>query len=149
MDISGTQKIKASQEQVFHALLTPDVLKNSVPGCESAEYVEIDGIRQLKLVISTSIPGLKGPYNIYLLTREAVEPSRLVVFAEPYNDMGTIKVECAMDLTPDPVGTKLDYTSSAEMTGKIASMPEFVAKPTIKSMLDKFFSNLEKQVSAS
>ncbi len=79
MDVSGSQKVKALRPHVFNALLDPEVLKKSVPGCDSAEFVDFPTGRQLKLTVSPSIPGLKGPYNVFLQTGEVVAPSRVVL----------------------------------------------------------------------
>ena len=149
MDISGNQKIKASREQVFNALLNPDVLKKSIPGCEDAELVDAWGERQLKVVITTGVPGFKGPYEIFLQTSDVAAPAHLVLHAEPSSSVGTVKATCTVDLSDDPAGTNLNYNAHAEMSGKIASVPEIIAKPAVKTSLDKFFSNFEKQVSSN
>ena len=149
MDISGSQKIKASRERVFNALQNPEVLKNSIPGCEGAEFVDAWGERQLKVVITTGVPGFKGPYEVFLQTSDVTSPTHLVLHAEPSSSVGTIKATCTVDLSDDPAGTHLNYTAHAEMSGKIASVPDIVAKPAVKTSLNKFFSNFEKQVGAN
>ena len=52
MNISGSQKVKAPRMQVFTALLNPHVLQESIPGCESAELVDMADGQQLKLKIA-------------------------------------------------------------------------------------------------
>jgi uncharacterized protein len=147
MDVSGNQQVKAPRPQVFNALLDPEVLKKSVPGCESAEFVDFPTGRQLKLIVSPSIPGLKGPYNVFLQTGEVVAPSRVVMIAEPTSSMGSIKATCTIDLTEDNIGTTLHYKANAVMDGKIAATPDMIAKGAVKVALDQFFKNFEKQVS--
>ncbi len=147
MDITGSQKIKAPRQQVFSALLNPDVLKESIPGCESAQLVEIGGSQQLKLKISPNIPGLKGPYVVFLQTGTVVPPSRVVLIAEPTSSLGSIKATCTVDLTDEADGTNLSYNAHAEMEGKIAATPEIILKGAVKVALDQFFKNFEKQVS--
>jgi carbon monoxide dehydrogenase subunit G len=147
MDITGSQKIKAPRAQVFSALLNPDVLKESVPGCESATLVEIGGSQQLKLKISPNIPGLKGPYVVFLQTGEVVPPSRVVLIAEPTSSLGSVKATCTVDLTDEADGTNLSYNAHAVMEGKIAATPEIILKGAVKVALDQFFKNFEKQVS--
>ncbi len=148
MDISGNQKIKAPQQQVFAALLNPEVLKNSIPGCESAKLVDFHGKQQLKVRISPNIPGLKGPYVVFLQTGDVVAPSRVVIIAEPSSSMGSVKAICTIALSPDAGGTNLAYDAHAEMEGKVASIaPEFVLKGAVKLALDQFFKGFEKQVS--
>ncbi len=147
MDVSGSNKIKASRQQVFQALLNPEVLKNSVPGCESAEFVDFPTGRQLKMAVSPDLPGLKGPYTIYLQTGEVIAPSRVVLITEPTSSLGSIKATCAVDLNEVADGTDLNYNAHAEMTGKIAAIPDMILKGTVKGALDRFFKNFEKQVS--
>jgi uncharacterized protein len=148
MNISGSQKIKAPRPQVFSALLNPGVLQESIPGCESAKVVDMAGGQQLKLKISPNIPGLKGPYVVFLQTSEVVPPSRVVMIAEPKSSMGAIRATCAVDLAEEADNTILSYNAHAEMEGKIASTPEIILKGAVKVALDQFFKNFEKQVSA-
>jgi uncharacterized protein len=147
MDVSGNQKVKAPRQQVFHALLEPEVLKKSVPGCEGAEFVDFPTGRQLKLTVSPGIPGLKGPYDVFLQTGEVVEPSRVVLIAEPTSSIGSIKATCTIDLTDEPEGTLLTYNGSATMEGKISATPDMIINGAMKVALSNFFKNFEKQVS--
>ena|SRR5437588_9150072 len=149
MDVSGSQKVKAPRPQVFNALLNPEVLKHCVPGCEEAEFVDFPSGRQLKLVVSPSIPGLKGPYNIFLQTGEVIAPSRVVLIAEPTSSLGSIKATCTIDLTDDGEVTLLTYHGYSEMEGKIAATPDMVINGAMKMALGQFFKNFEKQVSAA
>ena len=146
MDVSGSQKVKAPRPYVFNALLDPEILKKSVPGCDNAEFVDFPTGRQLKLIVSTSIPGLKGPYNVYLQPVEIAAPSRVVLKAEPHNSMGSIKATCTIDLTEDDAGTNLIYNANAIMNGKIAATPDIIVKGAVKVALDQFFKNFEKQM---
>src|SRR5947209_16487962 len=147
MNISGNQKIKAPRPEVFFALLNPEILQESIPGCESAELVDMAGGQQMKLKISPSIPGLKGPYNVFLQTGEVIAPSRVVLIAEPTSSVGSIRATCTIDLTDDAEGTQLNYSGHAEMEGKIAATPDLVINGAMKMALSQFFKNFEKQVS--
>src|SRR5437762_13015335 len=109
MDVSGSQKVKALRPHVFNALLDPEVLKKSVPGCDSAEFVDFPTGRQLKLTVSPTIPGLKGPYNVFLQTAEVVAPSRGVPIAAPTSSMGSIKATCTLDFNAHGGATNLNY----------------------------------------
>ncbi len=150
MDVSGSQKVKAPRPQVFSALLDPEVLKKSVPGCDNAEFVDFPTGRQLKLTVSPSIPGLKGPYKVFLqIGSQSRTPAMdtVVLIAEPTSRIGSIKATCAIELTDEPEGTLLNYNGSAEMDGKIAATPDMIINGAMKVTLSSFFKNFEKQVS--
>src|SRR5947209_19037657 len=125
MDISGSQKIKAPRQQVFNALLNPDVLKESIPGCESAKLVDFNGVQQLKLKISPNFPGFKGPYVVFVQTGEVIPSSRVTLIAEPTSSIGSIKANCVVDLVEESADvTGLAYQAHADREGKIAATPE-------------------------
>jgi uncharacterized protein len=147
MDISGNQKIKASQQRVFQALFDPAVLKSSIPGCDSAEYREGPAGRELVLTVSPSVPGLKGPYSVPLRTEDVVEPSHLVIVSEPSSSVGSVKARCTVDLVADGDATVVNYAAHATLDGKIGAIPEIIIKPALKGAVDHFFKNLEKQIS--
>ena len=146
MDVNGNHKVKAPRQQVFQALLNPEVLKNSVPGCDSAEFVDFPTGRQLKLKVSPSIPGMKGPYKVFLQTGEVVAPSRIVFLAGPRGSEGSVKATCVVDLVDDAEGTVLNYNAHADLEGKFAAVPDMVLNGAMKMALNHFFKNFEKQV---
>jgi carbon monoxide dehydrogenase subunit G len=148
MDVKGSHKVKAPRTMVFQALLNPEILKNSVPGCDSAEFVDFPTGRQLKLKVSPSIPGLKGPYKVFLQTGEVVAPSRIVFLAGPKSSEGSIKATCEVELADDAEGTMLNYNAHADLEGKFSAVPDMVLNGAMKMALNHFFKNFEKQVVA-
>ncbi len=148
MEISGSHKIKASQQQVFQALLNPAVLKESVPGCSEAEFAEVPWAtgRHIKLVIALNIPGLSGSFNVFVKPEDVIEPSHLVLVSSPSSSVGTINARCVVDLLNEGEVTAVNYVTEATLEGKVAATPEFVIKTAVKSTLDRFFKNLEKHI---
>lgn len=148
MEITGTHKVNVPQAQVFQALLNPEVLKESIPGCSAAEYVELpwESGRQIKLTISPNIPGMSGPYTVFVKPEEVVEPSHLVLVSTPSSAIGSIKARCVVDLVNEGEQTTINYATNATLEGKLAATPEFVIKTGVKGALDHFFKHLEKHI---
>lgn len=146
MEVTGHQKIKAPRQQVFQALLNPQVLQNSIPGCDSAEFVDFPTGRQLKLTISPNFPGLKGRYTIYVQTGEVLAPSRVVFMTSPSSSLGSIRATCITDLTEEASGTNLSYNAHAQIEGKLSATPDIIINGAVKVALNQFFKNFEKQV---
>ncbi|GCE48643.1 carbon monoxide dehydrogenase subunit G [Thermosporothrix hazakensis] len=146
MQFQGSRKLNASPDAVFQALLSPEKLKNSIPGCEHAEYVDEGDSRQIKLIVTPNLPGLKGAYKVLVQPADVVQPSHLVYIAEPSSSIGSIKARCTIDLTNDAGGTLLNYDAQATLSGSLGAIPEMIVKPAVKSALEHFFKNLEKQI---
>ncbi|GER87109.1 carbon monoxide dehydrogenase [Dictyobacter vulcani] len=146
MDIAGHQKIKASQQRVFQGILNPEILQQCLPGCQTAEYVDLPEGRQIKILISPNFPGFKGPYTIYLQPTEVVAPSHIVLQAAPSSSIGSIKTLCKIDLAEEGAFTNLVYNASTVLEGKIANTPEFIIKTAVKGAMDHFFKNFEKLI---
>ncbi len=146
MEVKGTQKIKATRNRVFSALLNPDILKNSIPGCTSAECENLPTGQQIRLKLTPNVPGFKGPYTIYLNPIEVSGPSHIVYVTEPSNAHGRVKATCTVKLAEDTDGTLLAYNGNAELSGKIAATPEVILSGILKTALTQFFKSFEKQV---
>lgn len=150
VEIVGSQKVNASQRQVFQALLDPKVLKESIPGCSEAEYAEMpwapENGRQIRLIISPNFPGLNGRYEIFIKPEDLIEPSHLVLTSSPSSSVGSIDARCIAALVDEGPQTTINYLTTATLGGKIAVTPEFVIKTAVKGALDYFFKNLEKHI---
>src|SRR5579862_8036170 len=147
MDFTGSQTIKAPRHQVFSALLNPEAIKNSIPGAEAAEFVDFPTGRQLKLTVAISLPVLSGSHTIFLQTGEVIPDSRVTLITEPSSSHGKVKAVCTVDLTDAPEGTLLTYNAHADREGAVAAIPELIVKGAVKTALDTFFKNFEKQAS--
>lgn len=150
VEIVGSQKIEASQRQVFSALLDPKILKESVPGCSEAEYAETPWApekgRHIRLVISPNFPGLSGPYEIFIQLEDLIEPSHLVLTSSPSSSLGSIDARCIIALVDEGSETTINYLTTATLSGKIAVTPETMIRAAVKGALDHFFKNLEKHI---
>ncbi|WP_144436227.1 SRPBCC family protein, partial [Roseibium album] len=60
MDISGSQLIPASREEVWRALNDPEVLKACIPGCESLEKTSET---EMNAAVTTKIGPVKAKFK--------------------------------------------------------------------------------------
>ena len=84
MEILGSQVIPASQQVVWNALNSPEVLKKCLPGCESVELVSPD---LFKVVITAAIGPLKAKFNGTLNVTEANPPQSCVLIFEGHDNL--------------------------------------------------------------
>ncbi len=146
MKQNGTHKFKASSAQVFQAILDPAILKASIPGCSLVEYTTSD---RLNIEISTTIPGLKGPYLLTLNIVNRQAPSYLELQLARQGRGGSINAIAQVNLVDEADGALLTYNANADLAGTVAVVNNPVGQGILKNMLSGFFKNLDKSIEAA
>ncbi len=146
MKLNGTRKFKASSEQVFNAILNPEILKSSIPGCNSAAYASPN---QIAVEITTPLPGLHGPFPIDIDIANKQAPSSVDLQVQLEGKDGSVNAVCKISVADEAEGTLLTYDAKADLTGLIAIADNPVGQPIVKASLNSFFKNLEKALEAS
>ncbi|GAC1657220.1 MAG: carbon monoxide dehydrogenase subunit G [Ktedonobacteraceae bacterium] len=143
MKLSGTHKFKASSQQVFNAILNPNVLKECIPGCNSVEYLDANS---LKANITTPLPGFKGPYGAVIRIAQCQEPSLLVLEVQRKGRGGSIKATSSINIADEADGALLTYNAVADLEGAIAMADNPLGQGVTKKQLGAFFTNLDKVI---
>jgi uncharacterized protein len=144
MKLNGTHKFKANSTQVYNAILNPEVLKNSIPGCESVEVLDANHI---KANITTQLPGLHGPYGVVFNIVRTQAPNFLELQAERNGRGGSIKLGTQIQIADQPDGALLSYEANADLEGPIAVVNNPLGQGVTKNALGTFFKNLDKTIS--
>ena len=138
--MSGEATLPASRTKVWELLNDPEVLKASIPGCESLERTGDHGFAATaKVKIGPVAATFKGtveltdivPNEGYTIAGEG--SGGIAGFAK-----GGAKVKLA---DADGGGTLLHYDVEAQVGGKIAQLGSRLIDGVAKSMADKFFAN--------
>ena len=144
MEILGSQIIPASQQAVWDALNSPDVLKKCLPGCESVERVSPD---LFKVVITAAIGPLKAKFNGTLQVTEANPPASCVlVFEGQGGAVGFGKGTSSVTLKQLENGTELNYSAQAHVGGKLAQIGSRLIDSVAKKMSDDFFKAFNSEL---
>ena len=143
MKLNGTHKFKASSQQVYNAILNPQVLKACIPGCDSVEYLDAN---RLRANITTPLPGFKGPYGAVIHIAQRQEPSMLVLEVQRKGKGGAINATSHINITDEADGTLLTYNATADLEGPIALADNPLGHGITKKSLGTFFTNLDKVI---
>ena len=147
MEMSGVQLIPAPQRVVWDALNDPEMLKASVPGCESIERTG-DNEYQVQMVARV------GPVSAKFkgkLTLSDVKPpdSYSIAFEGQGGPAGFAKGGAHVRLTPEAEKTKLSYDVKASVGGKLAQIGSRLVDAAAKKVADDFFRNFNQKVGAA
>ena len=144
MEISGEHRFQAPRTVVWEALLDPQALKASMPGCERLEPT---GPETYDITIKVGIAAIKGTYsgNVKVTDRKPEDSYRLVVGGS--GKPGSVQGDATMTLTDDGDGrTLVRYTGDVKAQGAIARLGSRLLGGAAKLMIGQFFKGMEKQV---
>lgn len=144
MEILGSQIIPASQQAVWDALNSPDVLKKCLPGCESVELVSPD---LFQVLITAAIGPLKAKFKGTLHVTEINAPqSCVLVFEGQGGAVGFGKGSSSVTLKTVEGGTELSYSAQAHVGGKLAQIGSRLIDSVAKKMSDDFFKAFNQEL---
>ena len=144
MEMSGEQRIALPQAQVWAGLNDPEVLKASIPGCESIERVSDT---EYKVAITAAVGPVKAKFNGKLLLSDVNAPtSYRLAFEGSGGAAGFGKGGAQVSLAPDGGGTKLSYVANAQVGGKLAQVGSRLIDGVAKKMADEFFQRFNEKL---
>jgi carbon monoxide dehydrogenase subunit G len=147
MEMQGSVVIPAPRQAVWDALNDPEVLKQSIPGCQSINQIsptEIDASVRAKVgPVSATFQGKVtlsdlDPPNGYTISGEGKGGAA-----------GFAKGGAKVKLTDEAEGTRLTYDVSATVGGKLAQIGSRLIDQTSKKLADEFFQNFSRNVGAA
>jgi carbon monoxide dehydrogenase subunit G len=142
MKIEGTQELHVPREQVYAALIDPQVLQRCIPGCESLEKTGDDSYA---VTIKAGIGAIKGTFkgNVRLEDMRAPEHYRIVVDGK--GGPGFVKGSGDFDLEDTGGATLIRYTGELQVGGAIAGIGQRMIEGAAKMMASRFFKALEAE----
>ncbi len=144
MDMTGERRIPAPRARVWEALNNPDVLKASIPGCESMEKL---GENELKATAAVKIGPIAARFTGKVQLLDLDPPNSYRIEGEGQGGVaGFAKGGAGVRLADDGDGTLLTYDVKAQVGGKIAQLGARLIDATAKQMADAFFNNFSKAV---
>ena len=146
MQLSDVKIIKASPEDVWAAILNPEVLKLCVPGCESMTGSVEEGF---EATVKQKIGPVSATFGGVVKFSD-IEPGRAVTLTGEGKGgaAGFAKGGAKVTLAPVEGGTELSYEVDASVGGKIAQLGSRLIDGFAKKMADEFFTRFQDALEA-
>ncbi|HQT79703.1 MAG TPA: carbon monoxide dehydrogenase subunit G [Rhodopila sp.] len=146
MDMTGERRIPAPRQTVWDALNNPEVLKASIPGCESLEKTGDD---QMKATAAVKVGPISARFNGKVQLSDMDPPNSYTISGEGQGGVaGFAKGGAKVMLADEGPATLLTYQVNAQVGGKLAQLGGRLIDATAKQMADAFFDRFGKQVEA-
>jgi uncharacterized protein len=139
MTMTGDVTLPADRPKVWALLNDPEVLKASIPGCESLEKTGDNGFAA---VVKTKIGPVSATFRGKVELTDIVPLVGYTIKGEGEGGIaGFAKGGAKVSLADAPGGALLHYDVEAHVGGKIAQLGARLIDGVAKNMADKFFAN--------
>ncbi|HSM54663.1 MAG TPA: carbon monoxide dehydrogenase subunit G [Candidatus Sulfomarinibacteraceae bacterium] len=145
MKLEGRYTFDAPREVVWEAFLDPEILANTMPGCEKLERVgdnEFEGEMQVR------VGPVQGVFQgtVKLSNLQAPESYRMKVSGK--GPSGFLNGEGDVRLEESEEGTVMHYSGNAQVGGRIAQVGQRLMDSSARAITKQSLDNLAQQIAA-
>jgi carbon monoxide dehydrogenase subunit G len=146
MEMSGEERIPASQADTWAALNDPEILKACVPGCEA---IELQSENEYQVLMVARVGPVSAKFKGKLALSDLNPPhSYAIAFEGQGGAAGFGKGAARVQLAPDGDGTTLSYQVQASVGGKLAQIGSRLVDAAARKIATDFFAAFNEKVAA-
>lgn len=146
MDMSGEFRIAAPRERVWQALNDPEILKQSIPGCEEIEKLSPT---EFTAKVTAKVGPVKARFGGKVTLSDLDPPNGYRITGEGQGGAaGFAKGGADVRLEQDGSDTILRYQVQASVGGKLAQIGSRLIDGTARKMADDFFARFAAAVAS-
>ena len=147
MNFQGTQVLNQTLQRVWDALLDPQVLKQSIAGCDQFERTSDT---EYASSVKVSIGPVSARFASTMTLLDMAPPTACTLrFAGQGGVAGFGKGEARVTLTAlAPDQTRLDWQADAQVGGKLAQLGARLIEGSVRKMSEDFFVRFAAQLEA-
>ena len=143
MKISGNYSFDAAPPVVWERLLSPDVLRNCIPGCK--EFTVVDDAHY-QVSMSVGVGMIRGDYSADVTLADMEQETSLRMLVVGKGSAGSIQGNGQLRLSASNGGTSVELDGDAQVTGVVARVGQRLLSSVSRKMMDQFFSCLKTQI---
>jgi carbon monoxide dehydrogenase subunit G len=144
MTMTGEVQLPAARQTVWQKLNDPDVLKATIPGCESLEKTSDTSFQAVAV---TKIGPVKARWKGKVTLTDLDPPNGYRIVGEGEGGVaGFAKGGANVKLSDKDGGTLLSYDVEAQIGGKLAQLGQRLINGAAKKMADEFFQKFAAAV---
>jgi uncharacterized protein len=144
MKISGADTIDFPVATVWDALLDPQVLVSTIPGCER---LEATGDNAYAMTVTAGVASIRGTYSGSCTLSDLEPHESLVMTLQGSGAPGTIGATVDVRFEEVEQGaTRISYEADAVVGGMVGGVGQRMLTSVSKRMANEFFSNVASAI---
>ncbi len=146
MDMTGEYRLAAPRAKVWAALNDPEILKQSIPGCEEVQKISDT---ELSAKVLAKVGPVQARFAGKVTLSDFDPPNGYKISGEGTGGAaGFAKGGATVHLADDGSGTLLTYKVEAQVGGKLAQIGSRLIDATARKMAGDFFQRFAQVVDA-
>ena len=147
MELTGAMLMAAPRDKVWQALNDPNVLVHCIPGCEEVQQISATETHTRVLL---KMGPVRARFVGKILMRD-IRPAEgcTLDFQGSGGAAGFARGTSVVTLATEGEGTRLQYTASASVGGKLGQIGGRMIDASAKQMAEQFFSALQAQLAGT
>jgi uncharacterized protein len=146
MKLTAEQRIAAPRQRVWEALNDPEVLRASIPGCQSLDKVADD---RFTATVEVKVGPIGARFKGAVSLTDLDPPNGYTLLLEGSGGIaGSVKGSAKVRLSEYPGGTLISYEVEAQVGGRMAQLGGPIIDATSKQLAGKFFGRFGEIVTA-
>lgn len=147
MKVAGEAVVNAPVEKVWNALLDPQVLVRTIPGCER---LETTGENAYAMTITAGVASIKGTYAGTCELSDLKTHESLVMRAAGSGAPGTVSTDVIVGFSDQGDGTtRITYAADAVVGGMVGGVGQRMLTSVSKRMAGEFFGSVDGVLSGA
>ena len=143
MKLAGSYQISLKKQKVWEALNDPEILKQSIPGCEEFKK---NSETEFEATATNKIGPFNASFTGNIELKEINAPNSYIIEGSGNSPVGLASGSAKVNLEDNGDGTKLIYEVNANVGGKIAQVGSRLIDMTAKKMADIFFGKFSELI---
>jgi carbon monoxide dehydrogenase subunit G len=146
MKIVGSNTVPYPAPEVWDALLDPNVLVRTIPGCER---LEATGENAYAMTVTAGVAAIKGTYSGSCVLSDLSPHSSLVMRLQGAGAPGTVDATVDVSFTEADGSTTISYAADAVVGGMVGGVGQRMLASVSRRMAGEFFGNVAATLSGA
>jgi hypothetical protein len=143
MELSATYDIPAPSQRVWDLLMDIDAIGRCLPGCQGLKPIGPD---RYEVELGVTVAAIAGSFKGTVAIEDKRPPNSYTLAIEGSGRQGFIKGRARVTLEPDTDSTRVQIAATADVGGMIARVGQRLLEGVARTMMDRFYGCLAKQV---
>lgn len=145
MKLEGSYTFAAHRDEVWEAMLDPEVLSRALPGCEALERI---GDNEYKATLNVRVGPVQGRFSGTVSLSNLNPPASFSMTVNGQGPPGFVNGKGDIMLEEQDGSTVLTYAGDAQIGGRIASVGQRLLDSTAKSLTRQGLQSIDAQLMA-